>query len=302
MGMVHDGAMISRLLLLCGVLVLGGCGSARAAGYPTAASAELAPAAPPRSGAGEGVGYSGDEGAPDADRGADQVTTQALSLDSAAVTKKSGGESEAPSPAATAPHPLPGEPPVSPLDPNQETPTDQSRQPMLIYRARLGLAVFKVQEQLDTIEAMTQQLGGYLVARTQNEIRVRVPAQRFRETVDSILKLGDVNFRQVVTDDVTAEYTDLEIRLKNAVDVRERLQLLLDKVQKVQEAIEVERELARLTNEIETMKGRLKLLRELTAYSTIDVSFSERSSPLQSRVALPFPWLETLGLQHLLSL
>jgi hypothetical protein len=172
----------------------------------------------------------------------------------------------------------------------------------LIYSARLGLAVFKVQEQLDTIERLAKERGGYLVTRSQNEIRVRVPADHFQVSIDAILKLGDVNFRQVTTDDVTAEYTDLEIRLSNAISVRSRLQALLDKAQKVEEALEVERELQRLTDEIETMKGRLKLLQELAAYSTIDVVFSERSSVLRSRVELPFPWLESMGLEHLLSL
>ena len=300
--MVHDERMISRLLLLCGGIVLGGCGSASAAGYGSAGSAEQAPVASEESGGDEGYGYAWDGAAPTPAQQADTDRARGpmVSHKSSSYAKEAGGESEPQSPPA--PQPLPSEPPAPPPDPTGDTPTDQSRRPMLVYRARLGLAVFKVQEQLDTIEAMTKDQGGYLVARTQNEIRVRVPAERFQEAVDAILKLGDVNFRQVATDDVTAEYTDLEIRLKNALDVRARLQLLLHKAQKVEEAIQVERELLRLTDEIETMKGRLKLLRELAAYSTIDVAFSERSSPLQSRVALPFPWLETLGLQHLLNL
>lgn len=191
----------------------------------------------------------------------------------------------------------------SPLPrPNGEQPTDQSRKPMLIYRASLGLAVFKVQENLDTIEEMAVESGGYLVARGQNHIKVRVPAPKFEKSVEAIVALGDVHHREISADDVTAEYTDLEIRLKNAISVRARLEKLLDQTKNVEEALEVERELRRLTDEIEGMKGRMKLLQELAAFSTIDVQFSERTTQLKPRVELPFPWLQDMGLEHLLSL
>ena len=301
--MVHHDPMVARVLLLCGALVLGGCQSGGAPGYAAAAYPEEASTAPPAPmpDAADGSGYSFEasrEG--ELERVDNDLALATVSSShSAAKAKQGDAPKRAPMPAGDA---VPVEPTVPELAPAQSTPTDQSRKPLLIYTARLGLAVFKVQEQLDSIESMAKGQGGYLVARTQSAIRVRVPADQFQQSIDAILKLGDVTFRQVTTDDVTAEYTDLEIRLKNALSVRDRLQALLEKAQKVEEAIEVERELQRLTNEIETMKGRLKLLQELAAYSTIDVSFSERSSQLKSRVELPFPWLETLGLEHLLSL
>ncbi len=290
-------------MLLCGALVMSGCTSAGAPSYGATSPAEAAPAPSPAPES-DGYGYSFD------DRQLGPVAVAASDADFAQRQKsshsraKEGGGMPArkeapPSGQDVAPPTAPDQPG---LPPAESTPTDQSRKPLLIYSARLGLAVFKVQEQLDTIEKLAKERGGYLVTRTQNEIRVRVPAEHFQAAIEAILKLGDVNFRQVTTDDVTAEYTDLEIRLNNALSVRSRLQALLDKAQKVEEALQVERELQRLTDEIETMKGRLKLLQELAAYSTIDVAFQERSSALKSRVELPFPWLESMGLEHLLSL
>jgi len=283
--------MVWKALLLSGALVLGGCGSAGAPRQEAAYPMEAAPAPPP-SASGDGYGYSFEE----------EQTSLARVQSSTQAKEASGGmpaRDAAPEPDMA---PTPIDPNQPGLPPAEDTPTDHSRKPLLIYSARLGLAVFKVQEQLDTIEKLAKDRSGYLVARSQNEIRVRVPAEHFQASIEAILKLGDVNFRQVTTDDVTAEYTDLEIRLANAQSVRSRLQALLEKAQKVEEALAVERELQRLTDEIETMKGRLKLLQELAAYSTIDVAFSERSSALKSRVELPFPWLETMGLEHLLSL
>lgn len=176
------------------------------------------------------------------------------------------------------------------------------RAPILIYEANLGIAVFQVQDNLDKIEKTAVEKGGYLVTRFESGIKVRVPAEKFEETVDEFLKLGDVISHQVTTKDVTAEYTDLEIRIKNAVVVRQRLEELLTRTQNVEEALKVEKELRRLTDELEVMKGRIKLLKELSSYSTITVHFSERTSQIRSRVALPFPWLRELGLHRLLDL
>lgn len=173
---------------------------------------------------------------------------------------------------------------------------------MLIYRADLGLAVFQVQDNLDKIEAMAQKAGGYLVRRSQNQIVVRVPAERFEGTVAKVLDLGDVHQREITAQDVTAEYMDLQIRMKNAVAMRDRLEALLKDVKNVEEALKVEEQLSRVVETIEVMKGRLKLLSELANFSTISVTFAERTSQIQSRVRLPFPWLNQLGLPSLLSL
>jgi hypothetical protein len=178
----------------------------------------------------------------------------------------------------------------------------QKRRPILIYKANLGLAVFRTQENLDTIEKMAIEAGGYLVRRGGNNIQVRVPAPDFEKTVEAIVELGDVHRREITAQDVTAEYTDLTIRLKNAEEVRERLAALLKTAVNVEEALKVEAELGRVAGQIELIKGRLKLLSELSAYSTITVEFTERTAQIKSRVELPFHWLNELGLNHLLSL
>ncbi|HEY8078464.1 MAG TPA: DUF4349 domain-containing protein, partial [Labilithrix sp.] len=97
-------------------------------------------------------------------------------------------------------------------------------------------------------------------------------------------------------------YTDLDIRIKNARAMQTRLKALLEKAS-VKEALEIEKELNRVTQDLELMEGKLKLLKDKIAYSTITVAFEPRGSTLQtSRVRLPFPWLSQLGLPQLLQL
>jgi hypothetical protein len=221
-----------------------------------------------------------------------------------------------PGPMAQAPPATGGRPPVkerpSPdtaVQPAPDAPTvdtgatKQVAAPLLIYTANIHLAVFEARKAIDEAEKLAKDAGGYLVRRNDKSITVRVPAGKFDGALAQMLKLGDVLHREVSVQDVTAEYHDLAVRLKNAEAVRDRLEELLKKAANVSDAIQVERELARVTADVESMKGRLKLLRELVSFSTITLRFQARAvDTIDSKVQLPFPWLHQLGLSNLLRL
>lgn len=175
--------------------------------------------------------------------------------------------------------------------------------PLLIYKAQLYLAVFEAKKSIDAVEKLAKENGGYLVSREDARITIRVPAGKFDGALDQIGKMGDLLHRNVNVQDVTAEYTDLSIRMRNLEVMRERLEELLKKAAKVEEALAVERELERVAGDLERIKGRLKLLRELVTFSTITVEFQPRPvDHVNSKVHLPFPWLDRLGLGELLRL
>lgn len=175
--------------------------------------------------------------------------------------------------------------------------------PMLIYTADVHMAVFETTKAMDAVEKLARDMGGYLVRRADREIQIRVPAGKFDGSLDEILKLGDVQHKNVSVQDVTEEFVDLTLRIRNLEVVRARLEELLKKADKVPDAIAVERELERVTSQLERMKGRLKLIGELVRFSTITVHFAPRPvDHVDSKVRLPFPWLDSLGLGSLLSL
>lgn len=205
------------------------------------------------------------------------------------------GGSEAPL-ASPAPEP-------APTSEARSEPREQSKAPLLIYSATLTMAVFGTEAALDAVEKLARERRGYLVRRSDTSITIRVPASVFEETMNGVGKLGDELHRDVSARDVTEEYADLEIRLKNAESVRARLETLLARSNNVQEALAVERELERVTQTIEQIKGRLKLLGELVAFSTITVNFQPHAvDKVNPDVPLPFEWLRQLGLPTLLSL
>jgi hypothetical protein len=193
---------------------------------------------------------------------------------------------------AAAPSVDPGTPP---------TPGGAQRGAILVYTARLNLAVFDVANTQERIITLVQSLGGFSSAQSTATLTVRVPAAKFEEVLKGLEKLGDVLQKDVTADDVTREYQELELRIKNARAVRDRLEALLAKTAKIDETLAVERELARVTQDIESMEGSLRFLKDRVALSTITVNFSSRAKELvKSNFQLPFPWLQELGLGSLL--
>lgn len=294
---VYPVVLASLVLLLLGT----GCGSAPA--YPAtsqgrsmnsegyAAEAPMAGAVP----ADEDVYVTSSDNAPVAER--------------EVVAQTSGGAPPAP-PAQPAPPPKarPDVPasapqPSPPVAPGTDTAAKSPTSPLLIYTAQVNLAVFETAKVLDQVEALAKASGGYLVRREARRIVVRVPSEGFDDALAKVQKLGDVLHKDVTVQDVTEEFHDLQIRIRNLEVVRNRLEELLKKADKVVDAIAVERELERVTSQLERLKGRIKLLGELVRFSTITVELAPRSTDSPGRkVQLPFPWLDTLGLGRLLSL
>lgn len=205
--------------------------------------------------------------------------------------------------------------PVAPPQPNVPGPAAQTPGdaiatdavqpgPLLIYQAHLHMAVFKVAENLKAVAKAGTDAGGFLSQQTDTMLVIRIPAAKFTEVIDAIEALGDVLHRQVQATDVSEEFRDVEIRIRNAMQIRERLAALLTKATTVEDSLRIERELERITGELERLKGRIRFLQDRIAYSTITVNFQpkEQEQIVRDSFRLPFDWLDSLGLQRLLSL
>jgi hypothetical protein len=219
--------------------------------------------------------------------------------------------------APAVPAPVPAQPPAAPAsgpastpapsrEPNAIAPgatSEPARDPALvIYTAQLTLAVYRVEESVAAVERIAKEHGGFVARKQDREIVIRVPRARFAEAVAGVDKVGDVVHRDVSAVDVTEEHVDLEIRIKNARAMQARFKELLNRAN-VKESIEIEKELNRVTAELELLEGKLKVLRDRIAYSTITATFQQRAPESAMRSPrLPFTWLGEIGLPHLLVL
>ncbi|HDN79335.1 MAG TPA: DUF4349 domain-containing protein, partial [Chloroflexi bacterium] len=160
-------------------------------------------------------------------------------------------------------------------------------QRMIIRQAELSLVVKDTKEAIGQVESIAVEKGGYLhqseVWKEGESLKARlvimVPADKFEETLAALRDIAtDVLSESVSGQDVTEEYVDLSARLKNLEATEEELRELLATVRersgKAEDILAVYRELSQIRSEIERVKGRMKYLEQMTAFSTITVSIT----------------------------
>jgi Domain of unknown function (DUF4349) len=135
-------------------------------------------------------------------------------------------------------------------------------------------------------------------------VRVRVPAARFVELTRSIPSFGVVVKESLQALEVTKEHRDLNLRIETAEKARQRLAVLLERADKVEDILKIEHEIRRLTEEIERLKGELRYLSDRIAYSTVAVLFRSAAPeplPLPRRARSRFEWINEIGVEHVLA-
>ena len=109
-------------------------------------------------------------------------------------------------------------------------------------------------------------------------LQVRVPADRFQETMKALETLGDVDEESVSTQDVMRDYMDLETRLAVKQETVDRMRALLaNRTGKLSDVLEVERELGRQIAELEVMKGQWRFYDQQVAMSSISLTLIDAS-------------------------
>lgn len=109
-------------------------------------------------------------------------------------------------------------------------------------------------------------------------IAIRVPSASFDKALTDAGKLGTVKNREISTEDVTAEYVDLQARITNAKAHVQSILALMAKAETVEEILRVQQVLTAAQQELEQLQGRQRYLDEHTGYSTLTMSIYESGS------------------------
>lgn len=105
---------------------------------------------------------------------------------------------------------------------------------------------------------------------------MRIPGARFSGFTKSVAGLGEVVTNTMTSQEVTAEFHDLEARIRNKQQEEKRLQDYLDNsTAKLEDILKVEKEITRVRGQVESMQGRMRVLADLTSLSTVTVRMSE---------------------------
>ena len=164
----------------------------------------------------------------------------------------------------------------------------QTVQRRVISSATVSIKVRVVEGVVAQIRTIAEGMGGFVeqlssfgaAERQQASMTIRVPQDQFFTALERIEALGEVQSKNLGSEDVSEQFIDLEARLKSSLREEESLLSLLGKSATVSEVLAIERELARVRSDIERVQGQLNFLERRVALATINVSLFPPQMPV----------------------
>jgi hypothetical protein len=162
----------------------------------------------------------------------------------------------------------------------------------------IGAAMSRLREVIASVGGQTanqwerqNQYGGRTASVTS-----RIPANRLEEAVEAARALGQPRALTFTTEDVTAEYFDVTVRISTHKALEQQLVALLARASnRLSDLLEIERELARVREEIDRLEGRVRLWDNQVAMASLVITLEE-PAPLVASTGGP---LVTLGVSFL---
>ncbi len=159
--------------------------------------------------------------------------------------------------------------------------------PLIVKTADLSLSVGRgtFSTAFTQASAVAARFGGFVDSSSSGgtnnhsgQLIIRVPEDRFDQTLAALRPLGRVVAQTISGQDVTAKYVDLNARLKTWQAQESALLKLMAKATTVDETLKVQSQLQRVQLTIEELQGQIRLLDDQTANATITVSLAEQGA------------------------
>jgi hypothetical protein len=175
-------------------------------------------------------------------------------------------------------------PQVAPDGARQLLPSSPADVERLVLRtAALSMVVTDPVAKAAAIRDMVEAMGGYVVSSyiyqssygegltaDNASITVRVPSERLQDALDQMrADAVEVRSENVTGEDVTAQYVDLESRLRNLEAAEAQLMEIMDSADETEDVLAVYNQLVTTRGEIEMVRGQMKYYEESAALSSI---------------------------------
>jgi hypothetical protein len=164
--------------------------------------------------------------------------------------------------------------------------TAASSDRLVIKNASLSMAVDDPLKSRDNIAHMAESMGGFVVTADmyqqtlsngaqvpQVSMTIRVPAERLDEALTTIKAETDqpIISENASSQDVTAEYTDLNSKLVNLQAAEKQLQEIMGSATKTEDVLAVYSQLVSVREEIELIKGQMMYYEQSAKLSSVSV-------------------------------
>lgn len=158
----------------------------------------------------------------------------------------------------------------------------------IIRRINMEIETKEFDDLIDTIDSQIGELGGYIESSSisgkryyysdnlrSGNIIARVPKDKLDYFVNVVSDIANVVLKNENTDNVTLQYSDIESHKKALEIEQERLLVLLDKAESVEDIIALETRLSNVRYELTNYESQLRIYDNQVEYSTITLSIQE---------------------------
>ena len=152
----------------------------------------------------------------------------------------------------------------------------------IIRNASLQVEVSDTETAQELVGNKVQELNGRITNLNSYEVRqgvlsynftVRVPSDMLNKAMEEFTKMGVKKSESINEQDITAQYTDTESRLKNLEVRRDRLRELMDReTDNLADVLQIDRELSNVQQQIENYERTLKRHDTNVAFSILNLS------------------------------
>lgn len=135
------------------------------------------------------------------------------------------------------------------------------------------------------LEKQVETLDGYIESLNTSEsagsgsrtgyITARIPVEKLDLFVTYVSENANIISRNESVEDVTLQYVDLESHKKSLLAEQESLMRLLENAESMEEIIALQERLSQVRYEIESIESSLRTLKNLIAYSTVNIDVRE---------------------------
>ncbi len=152
----------------------------------------------------------------------------------------------------------------------------------LIKNGRVGFQTDDLGKTHQTISKLAKEYKAYIANDDEtkeyeqiiHKMTVRIPSVNFDKFLEAVSKgVEEFDYKEIHAQDVTAEFLDLQVRIKTKKELENRYLEILKRANSVSDLLEVERQLGEVRSDIESMEGQLKYLSNQVDFSTLDISF-----------------------------
>lgn len=157
----------------------------------------------------------------------------------------------------------------------------------IIKNGEMGIAVANINDAKLKIDGILKKQNAYTQSETfrnteiseELHLVIRVPYQNFDQLISSFSEgIGAVDYKNISSEDVTEEYTDVAIKLENKRIYLEKYRDLLKNAATTKDMLEIQENIRKLEDEIDVAEGRLRFIDDRVNYSTLRLSLSKEKA------------------------